>query len=354
MGIILLLGLETSLRKKGTEIQRLIKAFENEAAKFHSIKFSTFLVTSEGVVDDRIFESPNHTIMLWQYYGKLARKGGEDGFIDNLKHSNLKWGVHGAELSSFAVIEGETCNLFVRMAKRAGSLFNKKEADTIKFRVVNEILVAEQDCSSITTAVSNSNELAIWLNYLLYYISMTHPGREKATRIEPDPFSLSLLALEQMLDDPKIEKIDKSFSKIENIKFKVALSFPREKRSYVSTIVELLRTELEKDSVFYDYDYQSQLARPNVDIVLQNIYRNNAELVVVFLCSEYSQKQWCGLEWRAIRDIIKAKEDEKIMFVRFDNADIEGIFSIDGYVDANQFSETEVSKFILERLRLLT
>jgi len=243
-----------SLRKKGKEIQRLINAFEHEAAKFHNIKFSTYALSSEGMVEDIKFESPNHTIMLWQYYGKFARKDGTEGFVndfvDNIQDSDLQWGVRGAELTSFGVVEGETCNLFVRMAKRAGSLFNKKEADTIKFRLVNEILEAEQDDSSITTAVSNSNELAVWLNYLLYYLSMTHPGREKVTRIEPDPFSLSLLALEQMLDAPKIEKIDKSFSKIENIKFKVALSFPGEKRSYVSNVVELLRTELEKDRYY--------------------------------------------------------------------------------------------------------
>ena len=202
--------------------------------------------------------------------------------------------------------------------------------------------------------IVNDDDLAIWLNYLLHYISMVHPGREKSTRIEPDPYSLSLLALEQqLLDDPKIEKVDKSLSKIEDIKFKVAFSFPGEKRKYVARVVELLRPHLPKDSIFYDHDYKSQLAKPNLDTLLQNIYRYNAELIVVFLCSEYSKKDWPGLEWRAIRDIIKVKENEKIMFVRFDNAIIEGTFSIDGYIDANQHSEAEVSTFILERISLL-
>lgn len=123
---------------------------------------------------------------------------------------------------------------------------------------------------------------------------------------------------------------------------------------YVSNVVELIRPKLGKDSIFYDFDYQSQLARPNLDTMLQNIYRNNSELIVVFLCAEYSKKQWCGLEWRAIRDIIKAKENKRIMFVRFDNTDVDGVFSIDGYIDANKLSETEVSKFILERISLLS
>lgn len=32
------------------------------------------------------------------------------------------------------------------------------------------------------------------------------------------------------------------------------------------------------------------------------------------------------LEWRAIRDLIKFKRDDQIMFVRFDDAQVEGVF----------------------------
>lgn len=114
-----------------------------------------------------------------------------------------------------------------------------------------------------------------------------------------------------------------------------------------------MRKNLDNDCLFYDFDYQSQLARPNVDTLLQNIYRNHAKLIVVFLSKEYAQKEWCGLEWRAVRDIIKSKGDEQIMFVRFDNAPIEGLFSIDGYIDANIFESKQVAEFILERVKLL-
>ena len=110
---------------------------------------------------------------------------------------------------------------------------------------------------------------------------------------------------------------------------------------------------MKKDSIFYDYDYQSQLSSVDLDIRLQNIYRNHSKLVVVFLCKEYSEKDWCRLEWRAIRDIIKSKDKDKIMFVRFDNANIDGVFSVDGYIDAERFSEKEVSNFILEKLSLI-
>jgi hypothetical protein len=145
----------------------------------------------------------------------------------------------------------------------------------------------------------------------------------------------------------------KAIPKIEEIQFEVAFSFPGEKRNYVSEVVEQLRPHMEKYSIFYDLDYQAQLARPNLDTLLQDIYRNNSKLIVVFLCREYSQKVWCGLEWRTVRDIIKETNDEKIMFVRFDDAPIKGIFSIDGYIDANKFFPKDIAEFILERLACL-
>jgi hypothetical protein len=342
-----------SLRKKKVEIKRLVAAFEREADKFHDISFSVFYVTTEGPIDNRKFNSPNHTIMLWQYYGGIEPLGGVERLFQNLKNSDLQWGLRGAELSAFGVIEGESCGLFSRMAKRAGGLFNEKESSLLKSRVVGDIQQAEVGRVSKPTAAVNSNEMAIWLNYLIYYISKVSPGKEKLRKIEPDPFSLSLLALESLLENPKIEKVDRSLSKVENINFKVAVSFPGEHRSYVSKVVDVLRENLGKDKVFYDYDYQSQLARPDLDVILQNIYRNNSDLIVVFLCKEYSDKEWCGLEWRAVRDIIKSKEGERVMFVRFDNSPVDGVFSIDGYIDANCFSERDVSKFILERVKLV-
>ena len=343
-----------SLRKKRREIQRLVDAFEAEASRFHDLSFSTYLLIQDIAPVGRKFAKPNHTIMLWQYYGKVRPHQDNNVLLKNLQESDLQWGIRGAQVSSFGVIEGAACRLFARMAKRAGNLFNQKEAQQIKLRVLEEMLDAERDESSKPTGVMNDNVLAIWLNYLLFHISQTNPGREKVNKIEPDPFTLSLLVLEQLLTEPTIAKSDRSLSRVENINFEVALSFPGEKRAYVSKVAEKLRSALGTDSVFYDYDFQSQLACPNLDTFLQGIYRNNSKLVVVFLCAEYAEKEWCGLEWRAIRDIIKRRDSARIMFVRFDDANVDGVFSIDGYIDGNRHEPAKVAEFILERLTLLS
>ena len=79
-----------------------------------------------------------------------------------------------------------------------------------------------------------------------------------------------------------------------------------------------------------------------------------AHLIVVFLCEKYAEKQWCGLEWRAIRDLIKLKLDDQLMLVRFDDAQIEGVFSLDGYIDARVHEPRRLAEFILQRVHTST
>ena len=41
------------------------------------------------------------------------------------------------------------------------------------------------------------------------------------------------------------------------------------------------------------------------------------------------------------------------MLVRFDQSEIDGVFSIDVYIDALKFSENELAEFVIERLEVL-
>ena len=123
-------------------------------------------------------------------------------------------------------------------------------------------------------------------------------------------------------------------------------------KRYVEQIAIRLGSSLGADRVFYDRDYQAQLARPDLDTLLQRIYHDQAALIVVFLSSGHAASEWCGLEWRAVRDIIKRKKSEQIMFVRFDDSAVEGSLSIDGYIDARQYDAAAVSRFIIQRVTL--
>lgn len=140
--------------------------------------------------------------------------------------------------------------------------------------------------------------------------------------------------------------------RVEEMQFKVALSFPGERREYVAEVANEIKKRLGAGAVFYDKDFTAQLARPNLDVLLQRIYLKNSDLVVVFLSEDYEKKVWCGLEWRAIRTIIMNKNDHAVMFMRFDNADVSGTMSLDGYVDLGDHTPIQAARMIVERVRL--
>ena len=134
--------------------------------------------------------------------------------------------------------------------------------------------------------------------------------------------------------------------------FDVALSFPGETRHFVEPIAIELERALGPHAYFYDNNYRAQLARPSLDVLLQDLYRNRSKLVAIFLSSDYQRKEWCGVEFRAIKEILMGQDHRKIMFIRMDDGAVDGVFKTDGYIDGRKFSASEIAAFIQERVRL--
>lgn len=135
--------------------------------------------------------------------------------------------------------------------------------------------------------------------------------------------------------------------------FDVALSFPGESRALLEGVAANLERLLGPDRYFYDNNYKALLARPALDDLLQDIYRNRARLIVVFIGSDYERKEWCGLEFRAIKDIIKEKHHDRIMFVRLDDGPVKGVFGTDGYINAEKETPASIADMISDRLASL-
>jgi tetratricopeptide (TPR) repeat protein len=132
--------------------------------------------------------------------------------------------------------------------------------------------------------------------------------------------------------------------------FEVAFSFPGEHRAYVEAVFDALCKVLEPNKIFYDNYYKAFLAAPSLDVLLQDIYGKRSKLNVVLLCEKYQEKEWCGLEARAIREIIKNRQYDKIMPIRIDDGDVDGFFGIDGYIDARDHTPKETAGLILQRV----
>jgi tetratricopeptide (TPR) repeat protein len=135
-------------------------------------------------------------------------------------------------------------------------------------------------------------------------------------------------------------------------RFSIALSFPGEHRAFVEQVAAALSSQIGKERVLYDMYYEAEFARPNLDTHLQSLYHDDSELIAVFLCEDYERKEWCGLEWRAIRDLIKKRQASSVMPLRFDTIEIPGLFSTDGYVWIDSRSPLEIAAIILKRLEI--
>jgi hypothetical protein len=133
-------------------------------------------------------------------------------------------------------------------------------------------------------------------------------------------------------------------------RFAVALSFPGEKRSIVRPVADRLERLLGENTVFYDEYFPGELAQLSLDTLLQNIYAKRATVVVVVVGADYQRKEWCGLEFRAIKELIMAKEDRRVMLVRTDDGEVDGIFKTDGFIDARRFSPVEIADMVARRV----
>jgi tetratricopeptide (TPR) repeat protein len=133
-------------------------------------------------------------------------------------------------------------------------------------------------------------------------------------------------------------------------RFQVALSFPGERREYVRAVAEHLAAALGRENVLYDEYLTAELARPDLDMYLATLYREQSELLVPFLCADYKNKKWCNLEWRQMRAIMFALDGARIMPLRFDDTNIPGMLPIDGYLTIGTRSPQETAALILQRL----
>ncbi len=154
--------------------------------------------------------------------------------------------------------------------------------------------------------------------------------------------------LEPRQPDPGVLKMSTSPKR-----FKIALSFSGDQRPFVKEIAEYLSQALGRERILYDFYYEAEFARVDLDTYLQNLYHQESELIAIFLSEGYEEREWCGLEWRAIRDLIKKREIESVMPLRFDMTEIPGLFSNAGYIWIDERTPQEIAEKILERYRLV-
>ena len=132
-------------------------------------------------------------------------------------------------------------------------------------------------------------------------------------------------------------------------RFRIALSFSGDERYYVEEVANHLVNHFGKAEIFYDRNFRPELARVNLDTYLQNIYHEYSDLIALFFSESYSEKMWCGLEWRAIRNLI-TKRPNHVIPIKMSSSDLpEGLFPVDGYLPADRLKPSDIASDIIAR-----
>ena len=135
-------------------------------------------------------------------------------------------------------------------------------------------------------------------------------------------------------------------------RFRIAFSFAGERRDFVSKVAAMLAKRFGEVAILYDKYHEAEFARRDLGIYLPDLYHDQSDLVVVVVCPDYDEKEWAGLEWVAIHDLLKQRKDGEVMLCRFGHAKVKGVHSNAGWVDLDHKTSEQTATLILERLAL--
>src|SRR5882724_7988163 len=140
-------------------------------------------------------------------------------------------------------------------------------------------------------------------------------------------------------------------------RFAIALSFPGERREYVEQVANALLPafggEQGRSRIFYDAWHESSIIGIASNRKLQSIYATDSDLIVPFFCEDYRKKKWCGVELRAIEELLFEEEFDRLLPFRFDHVQIPGTFKQDIFPIVSERSAEDVAQLILDRYRQL-
>lgn len=135
-------------------------------------------------------------------------------------------------------------------------------------------------------------------------------------------------------------------------RFRIAFSFAGEKRDFVAEVAAILARKFGEQAILYDKYHEAEFARRDLGIYLPDLYHDQSDLVIVVACPNYAEKEWTGLEWVAIHDLLKQRKDSEVMLSRFGRVTVKGIHSSAGWIELEYKTPEQTARLILERLAL--
>jgi hypothetical protein len=133
-------------------------------------------------------------------------------------------------------------------------------------------------------------------------------------------------------------------------RFRVAFSFAGEKADFVGKVARILVGRFSEAAILYYKYHEAEFADGTLGLQLPDLYRDQSDLIVVVVCPNYIEKNWCGLEWRAIHGLLMNGQNRQIMLCRFEHALPQGLYENAGFVELDDKTPNQAATLILERL----
>ncbi len=114
---------------------------------------------------------------------------------------------------------------------------------------------------------------------------------------------------------------------------------------------------LGRSTVFYDDWYTHWIAGPDADLLLQSVYGEKAELVVVCVSGAYGDKPWTHTEHRAVRarfqQAATAEDRLRVLPVRVGDGEVKGVLFNEIVPDIRDKTAAQAAELIVARLNLV-
>ncbi len=130
--------------------------------------------------------------------------------------------------------------------------------------------------------------------------------------------------------------------------YDIAVSFAGEDRVLVRAIVDGLKAHDVK--VFFDEDSTAEMWGENLLDFSQAVYTHRARYAVVFVSRHYVAKKWTTYERQAAQDRAFQQTVPYLLPVRIDDAELPGLPSTIGYLDAEFAGVEGIVEAVLQKL----
>lgn len=130
--------------------------------------------------------------------------------------------------------------------------------------------------------------------------------------------------------------------------YDVALSFAGEDRDYVRAVAESLR--LNEKRVFFDEFEKARLWGKDLYQHLNEVYKSNSHVCVIFASKHYAKKRWTSHELRSAQARAFLENTDYLLPVRLDDTPIPGLNETVGYIDGRETSSAELAALLIQKL----